>query len=388
MIPYGKHDLSADDINAVIEVLNSDFLTQGDKVELFQETICKFVGAQYAVATNSATSALHVACLALGIGRGDVVWTSPITFVATSNSVLYCGAAIDFVDIESSSANLCPIKLEEKLKQVQSEGGQMPKAVIAVHLRGMSCNMKAIKKLSDLYGFKIIEDGSHAIGGSYCNNPIGSCQYSDITVFSFHPVKIITTGEGGVAVTNNQKLFDSMKMLSSHGIVKDKKKFISSVEGPWHYEQQALGFNYRLTDIQAGLGISQLKRLKEFVSRRKEISDRYQELLKDAPITSLATDNGQYSSSHHLYVVRVNEISSQTEHAEIFSKMHKKGVMVGLHYMPVYKQPYYQQFNFLADNFPNAEQYYREAVSLPIYYRLTDSEQDYVCSALLEAIYK
>ena len=381
MIPYGKQDITQDDIDAVVNVLKSDFLTQGPCVPKFEKEVSKYCGAKYAVAVTSATSALHLACLSLGLGNGDWLWTSPVTFVASANCGLYCGAKIDFVDIDPATYNLCPNALKKKLVQAK-ELGELPKIVVAVHLCGQSCDMKAIHALSEEYGFKIIEDASHAIGGKYLNEPIGNCNYSDITIFSFHPVKIITTGEGGIALTNNSKLAEKMSLLRSHGIIRDSNLMTHEADGEWYYQQIDLGFNYRMTDMQAALGVSQLERLDTYVSRRHEIATRYNQLLKNLPLLVPYQDNDGYSA-YHLYVIR---LENRIKHKQVFECLRKNGIGVNLHYIPVYHHPYYEAMGFQKSYCEEAENYYNEAISLPMYATLSEADQDRVVSVLREAL--
>jgi UDP-4-amino-4,6-dideoxy-N-acetyl-beta-L-altrosamine transaminase len=381
MIPYGRQNISQVDIDAVVEVLRSDFITQGPVVPGFERAIASYVGAAHAVAVNSATSALHIACLALGVGPGDCVWTSPITFVASANCARYCGADVDFVDIDPRTFNLSVPRLAEKLEQAR-RAGTLPKVVIPVHLSGQSCDMQAIHALSLEYGFRILEDASHAIGASYRGEKVGSCRYSDITVFSFHPVKIITTGEGGMAVTNDLDLVKRMARLRSHGITRYPSEMTSQPDGSWYYEQIELGFNYRMTDLQAALGLSQLQRLDEFVAERHLIAQRYEELLRDKPV-ALPWQDPDTHSSLHLYIVRVPAGSLKTSHREVFERMRADGIGVNLHYIPVYRQPYYQRMGFVRAQFPEAERYYAEAITLPIYPGLSPQQQDEVVRRLL-----
>ena len=364
MIPYGRQDISEDDIQAVVEVLKSDFITQGPLVPVFENAVADYCQAKYAIATNSATSSLHIACLSLGVSKGDLVWTTPISFVATANCALYCEAKIDFVDINAKSYNMSVISLEEKLLKAE-KSGQLPKVVIPVHLAGQSCEMDKIYSLSKKYGFKIIEDASHAIGGKYKNKPIGGCQYSDITIFSFHPVKIITTGEGGMCLTNTPELASKLNRLRSHGIVRHPSDMTKKPEGPWYYQQIELGFNYRMTDIQAALGLSQLKRIDNFINLRHKIANKYNDLLKKDWITLPIQD--EYTvSSFHLYIIRIkpNKLISRSQ---LFEKLRNEGVMVNIHYIPIYKHPFYSKFGFQEIDYPNAELYYKEAISIPIY---------------------
>lgn len=378
MIPYGRQDIRAADIDAVVEVLNSDFLTQGPAVPRFEQAMAERVGVGHAVAVNSATSALHIACLALGLGDGDLLWTSPITFVASANCGLYCGAEVDFVDIDPVSYNLDPVALEEKLRAAK-EAGRLPKVVVVVHLCGQSADMKAIKALSDAYGFHVIEDASHAVGGKYDGGYVGNCRYSDVAVFSFHPVKIITTGEGGMALSNDRVVAERMRLLASHGVTRDTEQMTKDPDGPWYYQQVSLGFNYRMTDLQAALGFSQLSRLDEYVSRRQYLADRYDNLLANAPVTTPVRSGDAYSS-FHLYVIRVAASRRQA----LFEYLRGKGVGVNVHYIPVHTQPYYETFGFKYGDFPEAERYYQQAISLPLYPGLSELDQDYVVTTLKE----
>lgn len=385
MIPYGRQDISQEDIDAVTAVLKSDFLTQGPAVPQFEQTVSNYCGAKYAVAVNSATSALHIACLALGVGKGDVVWTSPITFVASANCALYCGATVDFVDIDSQTYNMCPERLAEKLAEAEKIG-KLPKVVIPVHLCGQSCDMERIYKLGQQYGFKILEDASHAIGGRYKGKPVGNCQFSDIAVFSFHPVKIITTGEGGMAVTNDEYLAKRMRLLRSHGVSSAAEDMHErSPDEIWNYQQIALGFNYRMTDIQAALGNSQMVRLDDFVSRRQLLAGRYDRYLDGMNVKYPFQQENSYSS-YHLYVIRLNLTKTNRTQREIYQAFHKLGVMVNLHYIPVYRQPYYENLGFKKDHCPVAEQYFLEALSLPMFPTLTDLDQDKVVDVIREMV--
>lgn len=380
MIPYGKQDISQEDINAVLEVLQSDFLTQGPKVPLFEQTVANKVGAKHALAVNSATSALHIACLALGLQPGDWLWTTPITFVASANCGLYCGAKIDFVDIDPKTYNLCPQSLAEKLQRAEQEN-RLPKIVVAVHLCGQPCDMQAIYALSQRYGFKIIEDASHAIGGKYRSEYIGNCRYSDITVFSFHPVKIITTAEGGMALTNTAELANKMNLYRSHGITRDPGQMTHEPDGPWYYQQIELGYNYRMTELQAALGVSQMQRLDAFVARRHELAKRYDELLADLPVTTPWQHPDSYSGLH-LYVIRLQLDKINKTHRQVFEALREQGIGVNLHYIPVHSQPYYQAMGFAPEDFPEAMTYYREAISLPMFQGLPDEQQDEVVVSL------
>lgn len=387
MIPYGRQDITEADIAAVEMVLRSDFLTQGPAVPKFEEVVCKHVGAKHAVAVNSATSALHIACLALDLGPGDWLWTSPLTFVASANCGLYCGAQVDFVDVNPETLNMSVRALEKKLVEAEKLG-RLPKVVVAVHLCGQPCEMAAIHVLGLRFGFKIIEDASHAIGGRYKGEFIGNCRYSDITVFSFHPVKIVTTAEGGMALTNNEVLAQKMALLRSHGITRDETLMTHASDGPWYYQQIALGYNYRMTDLQAALGASQMERLDKYVNRRHKLASRYDGILKDMPV-DVPTQHPDGYSAYHLYVIRLRvDGKSGITHKEVFEELRSKGILVNLHYVPVHTQPYYQQMGFGNGDFPEAERYYSEAISLPMFPTLTEAEQDFVISELNEALRK
>jgi UDP-4-amino-4,6-dideoxy-N-acetyl-beta-L-altrosamine transaminase len=384
MIPYGKQDISQTDIDSVVAVLQSDFLTQGPKVPLFEQTVADYVGAGYGVAVNSATSALHIACLALGLDDGDYLWTSPNTFVASANCGLYCGAIVDFVDIDPQTYNLCAEKLEEKLIQAKAQK-KLPKIVIPVHFAGQSCDMQRIHQLSQEYGFCIIEDASHAIGGKYLDKPIGGCQYSDITVFSFHPVKIITTAEGGLATTNNAELAEKMNLLRSHGVTRDPKLMTKEADGGWYYQQVDLGFNYRMTEMQAALGVSQMSRLDDFVSRRHAMQERYHELLVDLPVVVPYKSKDSYSALH-LYPIQIELEKVNKSHAQIFEELRANGIGVNLHYIPVHTQPFYQNMGFQIGDFPVAENYYSRAISIPLFHSMTLEQQDEVVRVLREVL--
>lgn len=384
MIPYGRQDITQADIDAVVSVLKSDFLTQGPAVPAFEESVKLYTNAKHAFAVSNATAALHIACLALDLGPGDFLWTTPNTFVASANCALYCGAQVDFVDIDQLTYNLCPQKLEAKLIQAQI-ANKLPKVVVPVHLTGQPCDMATIYALGQKYDFKIIEDASHAIGGRYKGEPIGNCRYSDITVFSFHPVKIITTGEGGMALTNDDRLATRLSLLRSHGITRDPALMTQPMDGPWYYQQVALGFNYRITDMQAALGASQMKRLGDYVKRRHQIAQRYNELLADLPVI-LQWQHPDSYSAYHLYVVRLQLDHIQGSHRQVFEALRSKGIMANLHYIPVHMQPYYQNMGFQSGDFPVAEQYYCEAISIPMHVNLTNLEQNFVVNALREAV--
>jgi UDP-4-amino-4,6-dideoxy-N-acetyl-beta-L-altrosamine transaminase len=383
MIRYGQQDITQADVDAVVSVLKSVNLTQGPNIPQFEESVIQHTGARYAVAVNSATSALHIACLALDLGPGDWLWTSPNTFVASANCALYCGAKVDFVDIDPRTYNLCANALETKLIDAQ-KAGRLPKIVVPVHMCGQPCDMAAIHALSKRFGFKIVEDASHAIGGMYKNEPIGNCRYSDITVFSFHPVKIITTAEGGVALTNDPAIATRLGLFRSHGITRDPALMTQPIDGPWYYQQVELGYNYRMTDIQAALGVSQMTRLNDYVTRRHQIANRYAELLADLPLT-LPWQHPDGYSAYHLYVVRLNLDQIKTTHRQVFESLRAKDIMVNLHYIPVHTQPYYQNMGFKLGDFPESEQYYREAISIPMHVNLTDTELQFVADSLREA---
>jgi dTDP-4-amino-4,6-dideoxygalactose transaminase len=420
MIPYGRQDISQADIDAVVEVLRSDFLTQGPTVPRFELAVAEYCGVEHGVAVNSATSALHIACLALDLGPGDWLWTSPNTFVASANAALYCGAKVDFVDIDPRTYNMGVERLKDKLEKAEKEG-RLPKIVMPVHFAGQPCDMPAIHALSQQYGFKIIEDASHAIGASYtpviarseatrqsseaAQHPsppsviarseatkqstsikVGSCVQSDITVFSFHPVKIITSGEGGMAMTNDSKLANRMRRLRAHGITNEREMMHRRSDNEiWNYQQIELGFNYRMTDIQAALGLSQMQRLDEFVSRRHEIAERYNAELKSLPITTPHQASGTYSS-YHLYPIRINRTEGEKTQRQVYDELWQKGVAANLHYIPVHRQPHYEKLGFKAGDFLEAEQFHREVISLPMYPTLQQQQQESVVRILKEAL--
>ena len=384
MIPYGKQDINQADIDSVVNVLKSDFLTQGPQVPLFEKTVSDYCGSEYAVVANSATSALHIACMALNLGKGDYLWTSPNTFVASANCGLYCGAQVDFVDIDPLTYNLSSLELEKKLIQAKQDN-KLPKIVIPVHFAGQSCDMQKVHSLSKEYGFKIIEDASHAIGGKYLDQPIGGCQYSDITVFSFHPIKIITTAEGGLATTNDKELLTRMQLFRSHGVTRDPELMNKETEGGWYYQQVELGFNYRMTELQAALGVSQMERLDEFVALRHQRQIRYDELLKGLPIVVPYQSLDSYSALH-LYPIQLELENISKSHTQVFDELRQKGLGVNLHYIPVHIQPYYEKMGFSRGDFPEAEKYYSRAISIPIFQGLTIEIQDEVVNALKKVL--
>ena len=383
MIPYSCQEITQDDIDAVVQVLQSDFLTQGPVVPEFEKSVANYCGTKYGIATNSATSALHIACLALGLEKDDYLWTSPITFVASANCGLYLGAKIDFVDIDPKTYNLSENLLEEKLIQAEKDG-KLPKIIIPVHFAGQSCEMEKIGQLSKKYGFKVIEDASHSIGGKYKNNLIGDSQYSDITIFSFHPVKMITTGEGGMAITNSKMLADKMLLLRSHGITRDSKLMTHESDGDWYYQQIKLGYNYRMTDIQAALGISQMQRLDEYVKKRHSIAKKYNESLNIREIT-IPYQNQKNYSSFHLYVILLNS-EKIISRKNMFEKLRSKNIGVNVHYIPVHTQPYYRNMGFKIGDFPNSEKYYQRAISLPIYSTLSVDEQNKIIKSVRDIL--
>ena len=380
MIYYGKQSINEADIKAVVDVLQSDYLTQGPVLERFEKKVAEYCGAKYAVAVTNATSALHIACRAAGLGEGDVLWTSPITFTASANCGRYCGADVDFVDIDAATYNMSIDELEKKLQEAK-DNGRLPKVVVPVHLAGQSCDMKRIHELSLEYGFTILEDASHAIGGDYLGTKVGSCAYSDMAVFSFHPVKIITTGEGGMVLTNNEDLYKKLCLYRSHGITRDASLMTHEADGPWYYQQIDLGYNYRMTELQAALGISQMDRLDEFVNRRRYLVKRYNQLLHDLPVVTPQVLEGA-NPSWHLYMVRVDFNKAKLDKVQFFAEMKKRGIVLNLHYIPVHTQPYYKKLGFKQGDFPKSEKYYEEIFTLPLYYDLTEEQQDDVVVAL------
>ena len=384
MIPYGRQNINQSDIDAVVKVLKSDFLTQGPMVPKFEKSIAGYCGCHHAISVNSATSALHIACMALGVGKDDIVWTTPISFVASANCAIYCGASVDFVDIDPFTYNLSIENLEKKLEAAK-QSNRLPKVVIPVHLSGLPCDMEGIYFLSKRYGFKIIEDASHAIGSRYKGEPVGLCKFSDITVFSFHPVKIINTGEGGMALTNDPQLANLMTRLRSHGITRDPLEMTVPSDGPWYYQQLELGFNYRMTELQAALGLSQLERLDEFVLARQKIALQYNKLLEDVGVVTPCYPKDDYSS-FHLYIIRLPQFKGQPNHREVFERLRSHGVGVNLHYIPIYRHPFYSSMGFNSADFPESERYYQEAISLPIYPGLTMEQQVDIVTRLVTPI--
>jgi len=384
MIPYGKQNIDQADIDAVINVLQSNFLTQGAQTPLFEKIVSEYCGAKFGVAVNSATSALHIACLTLNLGEGDYLWTSPNTFVASANCALYCGAKIDFVDIDKNTYNLSAAELEKKLIQAKANN-KLPKIVVPVHFAGQSCDMERIHALSKEYGFKIIEDASHAIGSKYKNTIVGGCQYSDITVFSFHPVKIITTAEGGFATTNDKALAAKMQLLRSHGVTRDENFMTKATEGDWYYQQISLGFNYRMSELQAALGISQMRRLDEFVAMRHKHQRRYDVLLQKLPVITPFQDKDCYSSLH-LYSIQIEQDKISKSRKQVFKELRENGIGVNVHYIPVHVQPYYQDIGFKYGDFPQSENYYKNAITIPLFPGLTIEMQDKIVKVLKEVL--
>ncbi|MGI9278264.1 MAG: UDP-4-amino-4,6-dideoxy-N-acetyl-beta-L-altrosamine transaminase [Endozoicomonas sp.] len=381
MIPYGKQSINEDDVKAVEEVLKSDFITQGHSVPAFEKALSKICGVPHARVMNSATSALHLTCLAMGLGPGDTAWTSPVTFVASANCIRYCGAQVDFVDIDPETFNLCPSRLAEKLAHHSKKGLPLPKVVIPVHMCGQPCDMPAIQKLAKQYGFKVVEDAAHAIGATSSAHPVGSCEYSDATVFSFHPIKIVTTGEGGAVLTRSRELAEKVELLRSHGVTRDPDKMDREPDGSWYYQQVDLGFNFRMTDLQAALGLSQLERLKSFIETRQKLADRYTRHLKALPL-KLPIVKTDSSSAWHLYVIRLKLDKIALSHKDVFEQLREEGIGVNLHYIPVYQQPYYRQSGFQDFALPEAEAYYQEAITLPLFPSMTQQQQDEVIATL------
>jgi UDP-4-amino-4,6-dideoxy-N-acetyl-beta-L-altrosamine transaminase len=382
-IPYARQSIVQEDIDAVVEVLKSDWLTQGPTVPLFEEEVAAYCGARHAVAVTNGTSALHIACRALGVGPGDLVWTSTNTFVASANCVLFCGGSIDFVDVEPDTHNLDVVALEKKLVDAE-RCGRLPKALVAVHFGGQPCDMERIAELARTYGFAVVEDASHALGASYRNDRVGSCRYSDLAILSFHPVKIVTTGEGGMVLCNDAALYERLLLFRSHGITRDPQLMPDPCEGPWFYEQIELGYNYRMTEMQAALGRSQLRRVEEFVARRGEIAARYERELADLPL-ELPVVRRDRTSAWHLYPIVLNGVAAQRRE-EVFRALTADGVRVNVHYIPVHTQPYYRRLGFRKGDYPVAESYYARTLSLPMYYELSEREQDHVVAALRAAL--
>lgn len=386
MIYYGRQDINEADIQAVESVLRSDFLTQGPAIERFERRVADYCGAKYAVAVCNATAALHIACLAAGLGKGDVLWTSPVTFVASANCALYCGGDVDFVDIDAKTYNMSADLLEEKLRMAKTEG-KLPKMVIPVHLAGQSCDMRRIRALADEYGFAVTEDASHAVGAEYLDTKVGSCAFSDMTVFSFHPVKIVTTGEGGMVLTNDAALYEKLRLYRSHGITRDPRYMTHESDGPWYYQQIALGFNYRMTDMQAALGCSQMDRLDEFVARRRALAARYDTLLQGLPVVTPYVMTEAHPS-WHIYIIRINHEQIGKTKQQVFEEMKKRGIALNLHYIPVHRQPYYEKLGFHRGDFIQSEKYYEEAFTLPLFYELTDEQQNYIVESLRNVLQK
>jgi UDP-4-amino-4,6-dideoxy-N-acetyl-beta-L-altrosamine transaminase len=380
MIPYGKHLVDEDDIDAVVDVLRNQFLTQGQVVPQFEQALCEYTGAQHCVAVNSATSGLHVACLAAGVGHGDLVWTVPNSFVASANCALYCGASVDFVDINATTRNIDIVALEQKLLQAERRG-RLPKVLIVVHFSGLSCDMQQIRKLTQKHSVLLIEDAAHGLGGSYQQTKIGSGVYSDITVLSFHPVKSITSAEGGAVLTNQQCIYEKLLLFAKHGVTKDTSQYQGESHGPWYYQQLALGYNYRLSDLHAALGLSQLKKLDSFIQKRTDIANKYQLALAGLPV-KLPFIDPQSSSAWHLYMVELTQHARQT----IYQQLHDKGVGVNVHYIPIHLQPYYQQLGFKKGDFPVSENFYQHALTLPLFPSMTDAEQNQVIDTLIEVL--
>lgn len=384
MIPYGRQDITEDDIEAVKKVLQSDFLTQGQSLPKFENSICDYTTAKYAIGVNSGTSALHLACRALGLKEGDILWTSAITFASSANCGLFCGARVDFVDIDPYDWNLSAENLEIKLKKA-ADTGDLPRIIVIVHFAGLPCDLEKIQSICKKFGVFLIEDACHALGGKYRDDPIGSCAYSDIATFSFHPVKSITTGEGGMIVTNDSILANKMRLLRSHGITRDKEQMSTNPHGPWFNEQIDLGFNYRMTEIQAALGNSQLKRLDDYILKRKNIADIYRQELKALPLKFQSIHRERYSA-HHLFVIRLKLDVIEKTHLEIFNDLINEGIGINLHYMPVYRHHYYSKFGYKKESFEESEQYYKEAISIPIFPKLTDKEQSFVIETIKKKI--
>jgi len=384
VIPYGKQWITDEDINAVVKVLRGDWLTQGPAIEQFEQAIAKYCGAKYAVAVSNGTAALHIACLAAGLSPGDRLWTSPNTFVASANCALYCGAQPDFVDIDPKTYNMSVGALEAKLSEAEKDG-LLPEIVVPVYFAGQSCEMKPIDRLSKKYNFTLLEDATHAIGGEYQGNKIGSCEFSDMAVFSFHPVKIITTGEGGMVLTNNEDIYQKLLCLRTHGITRNPQYMVGVSEGPWYYQQIELGMNYRITDIQAALGMSQLRRIDEFIAHRHELVRRYNEAFNNLPVV-LPWQHPDTYSAFHLYVIRLKLHEIQKTRREVFEALRQKKIHVNVHYIPVHTQPYYRKLGFKSGDYPEAEKYYEETVTLPLYPAMSFEEQNYVIQTVKEVL--
>ncbi|HEY2470554.1 MAG TPA: UDP-4-amino-4,6-dideoxy-N-acetyl-beta-L-altrosamine transaminase [Terracidiphilus sp.] len=384
LIPYGRQCIDADDIEAVVDVLRSDWLTQGPAIERFEQEVARYCGAAHAIAVSNGTAALHLACLALKVGPGDTVWTTPNTFVASANCALYCGANVDFVDIDPRTFNMSPELLAAKLEKAETQG-RLPKVIVAVDFGGQPCELKQIALLAKRYGFHVLEDASHALGAEYCGSKVGSNAYSDITVFSFHPVKIMTTGEGGMALTNDPELARRFRLLRTHGITRDPSAMSGAIEGGWYYEQLELGFNYRMTDIQAALGSSQLRKVDQFIARRSQLARQYDQALRELPLRPAEQLEGS-CSAYHLYVICLEQERGSRARRDVFSGLRQAGIGVNVHYIPVHTQPYYRRFGFKPEDFPNALRYYQGAISLPLYYGLTDEQQQYIIEKLKEQL--
>jgi UDP-4-amino-4,6-dideoxy-N-acetyl-beta-L-altrosamine transaminase len=380
MIPYGKHLVDEQDIDAVVDVLRNQFLTQGTIVPQFEQALCDYTGCQYATAVNSATSGLHVACLAVGVGQGDIVWTVPNSFVASANCALYCGADIDFVDIDAATRNIDVNALTNKLVNA-SKSNSLPKVLIVVHFSGLSCDMQAIRKLTQIYSIVLIEDAAHGLGGSYLQSKIGSCVYSDLAVLSFHPVKSITSAEGGAVLTNQSQLYEKLKLFAKHGVTKDQTQYQGESHGPWYYQQLELGYNYRLSDLHAALGLSQLKKLDTFIQKRSELAKVYDQALANLPL-KLPIVAPQSQSAWHLYMVELMHHDRQ----EVYQQLHDKGVGVNVHYIPIHLHPFYQQRGFKYGDFPSSEHFYQNALTLPLFPSLSDQQQNTVIDVLHEIL--